>query len=75
MAVVGIMAVQQLYAHQMTACLYLTPSPKTKCSTSGAATFEFCLKTKFRSSFALHLWWAWSESTHTCKWQYAAACC
>jgi len=50
MAVVGIMAVQQLYAHHMTACLFLTPSPKTKCLTSGAATFEFCLETKFRSS-------------------------
>ena len=50
MAVVGIMAVQQLYAHHMTACLYLTPSPKTKCLTAGAATFEFCLETKFRSS-------------------------
>lgn len=50
MAVVGIMAVKQLYAHHMTACLYLTPSPKTKCLTSGAATFEVCLETKFTSS-------------------------
>jgi len=44
MAVVGIMAVQQLYAHHMTACLFLTPSPKTKCLTSGAATMNFVWK-------------------------------
>lgn len=45
MAVLGIMAVQQL-----TACLFLTHSPRTNCLTSGTATFEFCLETKLRSS-------------------------